>query len=36
MFNQGDDLVVGGIDVVRQVVTDEVDIQMDGIDSDED
>ena len=36
MFNQEDDMVVGGFDVAIRVVTDEVDMNMYGYNSDED
>ena len=36
MFSQCDDVTVGGLDVARQVLKDEVDINMDGFNSDED
>ena len=36
MFNQGDRVVLGGLDVAKQVVKDEANMNMDGIQSDED
>ena len=36
VFNKGDDVVVGGLDVVIRVVKDETDLNMDGFNSDED
>ena len=36
VFNQWDDMAVDDLDVARRILKDEVDIHMDGFNSDED